>query len=338
VALSALLAWLCASGLTAPRMLSTPSVKTALGDGAIEARAAWFAPIPYGYDETNLTEIHRPPTWTAASEIDAFGRYVRGARAMAGDPSGFAPTSTPVEVRAHEPALDSIARHWMGTDALGRDVLARVLWGARPSLLVAALATLCVTVLGVALGAIAGYFRGALDLILSALIQLLQSFPTFLLMLAAIAIVGDGALGARASPLAVVVAVIALVGWTGIARLVRAETLRVRELDYVAAARALGLPQWRILLVHVVPNAIQPAIAAMAFAAAGAILIESAVSFFGFGVRAPTPSWGAVMQEARSTAHVWTFVFPGLLIFATCAACAWIGDALRDALDPREAA
>lgn len=334
---SAVLAWLATAALAQPRMLSTPSIKDGLLNGDIQAKSVVFAPLAFGFDETNLTEIHRPPTWWPTSEIDEQGRYVRGPRALAADPAtGFQPSSTPVEVRFAEPERNALSRHWMGTDALGRDVLARVLWGGRPSLLVGAASMLAVSLIGLVLGALAGYFRGWVDDTVSAAIQLLQSFPSFLLMLAAIAIGSDGALGASCSPLWFVVAVIAVVGWTGIARLVRAEVLRVRELDYVAAARALGFSPWRVLAVHVLPNSVQPAIVAAAFSAASAILTESAVSFLGFGVRAPTPSWGAVMQAERSTTHLWTFVFPGLAVFATCASCAWIGDALRDALDPKE--
>jgi peptide/nickel transport system permease protein len=224
----------------------------------------------------------------------------------------------------------------MGTDAIGRDVLVRLLWGGRASLGVGFASMALVTLLGIALGGLAGYFRGWIDSGVSACIELLQSFPSFLLVLAAIGIGLDGELGRRVSPLVWVVAVIGLVGWTGVARLVRAESLRVRTLDYVTAARALGFSPPRVLLRHVLPNCLAPAIVAAAFALAYAILTESAVSFFGLGVRAPTPSWGSIMQSERAVSHAWTFVFPGLAIAASCASCAWIGDALRDALDPRE--
>lgn len=337
LAVCALLAWLCTAGFRQPAMLRSPSIKDGLRNGDLSARASVFAPLRFGFDETNLTEIHRPPSWWPSSEIDERGHYVRGPRQFDNAlRQGFEPTATPVEVRFAEPARNSIARHWMGTDALGRDVLTRVLWGGRSSLAVAAAATVLVSVFGVFFGAVAGYFRGWVDTLITALITLLQSFPSFLLMLAAVAIGLDGEWGRALSPLWFVVAVIGVLGWTGIARLVRAEVLRVRELDYVAAAQALGFSHVRVLLRHVVPNSIAPALVAAAFAAATAILTESAVSFFGFGVRAPTPSWGAVMQSERGLAHLWTFLFPGLAVFATCASCAWIGDALRSVFDPRE--
>lgn len=330
-------AWLANAGFREPPGLSTPTLKAALASGDVVASTVVFAPFPFGRDETNLSEPLRPPTWWSGSELDEQGRYVRGSRARAADPAtGLRPVSESVRILPGEPDLNSAWRHPCGTDALGRDVLARTLWGGRASLAVGALATLAVTLLGLWLGALAGYARGPLDRAISALIALLQSFPPLFLVVTAVAIGSDGPAAARLSPLVWVVLVIALVGWTGVARLVRAEALRVRELDYVLAARALGFSPARVLLGHVLPNVLAPALVAAGFVAVSAILAESSVSFLGFGIRVPSPSWGALMQEARTGQHAWLFLFPGACLLVTALCLSWLGDAARNALDPRE--
>lgn len=336
-AVAFLLAMLCAAAFRAPSGLATREVKLGIASGAIELSSAWFPPIPFGRDETRLSEASRPPTWMAAAEIDESGRYLRGPRSERAA-SGLVPAHLPVAVLPAEPALNSPVRHVLGTDALGRDVLARVLWGGRASLAVGALAMLGVLALGVLLGALAGYLRGPFDAACSALVAVLQSFPPFFLVVTAAAIGAERAAQARLSPLVWVTLVIVAVGWTGIARLVRAEALRVRELDYVLAARALGYSEPRIFLRHVLPNVLTPALVAAAFVAISAMLAESSVSFLGFGVRLPDPSWGALLQEARASSLGWLVACPGALILLTCLALSWLGDAARDALDPREGA
>lgn len=336
-AVAFLLAMLCSAAFRAPSGLATREVKLGIASGAIEISSAWFPPIPFGRDETRLSEASRPPTWMAAAEIDESGRYVRGPRSERAA-SGLEPANLPVAVLPAEPALNSPVRHVLGTDALGRDVLARVLWGGRASLAVGVLSMLGVLALGVLLGALAGYLRGPFDALCSSLLAVLQSFPPFFLVVTAAAIGAERAAQARLSPLAWVTLVIVAVGWTGIARLVRAEALRVRELDYVLAARALGYSEPRIFLRHVLPNVLTPALVAAAFVAISAMLAESSVSFLGFGVRLPDPSWGALLQEARASSRGWLVACPGALILLTCLALSWLGDAARDALDPREGA
>jgi peptide/nickel transport system permease protein len=223
-------------------------------------------------------------------------------------------------------------RHPLGTDSLGRDVLVRLLWGGRVSLLVGCASVVLAVVIGVCAGALAGYFRGATDALVGAAIGVLESFPALFLIVVAVALLA--AHGVR--PELAIVAVIGLHAWIGVARLVRAECLRTSQLDYVLAARALGFSHARILARHVVPNSIAPVYVTAAFWVTAAIAFESATSFLGFGVRPPTPSWGAVLHESQSSAHWWILVFPGLLVFAACLACNWIGDALRDHFDPRE--
>jgi len=334
-AVALLLATLCSAVFRAPSGLATREVKLGIATGALEFSSAWFPPIPFGRDETRLSEASRPPTWMASAELDERGRFVRGPRALhaAGE---LEPAASPVTVLPAEPALNSPMRHLLGTDALGRDVFARVLWGGRASLAVGLLAALGVLGIGVLAGALAGFLRGPFDAACSALVAVLQSFPPFFLVVTVAAIGAERAASARIEPLVWVTLVIVAVGWTGIARLVRAEALRVRELDYVRAARALGYPEARIFLRHVLPNVLTPALAAAAFVAISAMLAESSVSFLGFGVRLPDPSWGALLQEARASALGWLVAAPGALILLTCLALAWLGDAARDALDPRE--
>lgn len=334
-ALSVLLAVLCSAVFRAPSGLSTREVKLGVATGAIELASAWYPPIPFGRDETRMTEAARPPTWKSASELDERGRYVRGPRAARAS-GELEPTVLPVLVLPAEPALNSPVRHLLGTDSLGRDVLARLLWGGRASLAVGLLSACGVLLIGVLVGALAGFLRGMFDAAASALIAMLQSFPPFFLIVTAAAIGAERAASARIEPLVWVTLVIVAVGWTGIARLVRAEALRVRELDYVKAVRALGYSETRIFFRHVLPNVLTPALAAAAFVAISAMLAESSVSFLGFGVRLPDPSWGALLQEARASSLGWLVAAPGLLILVTCLALAWLGDAARDALDPRE--
>jgi peptide/nickel transport system permease protein len=331
VAASLALAALARAGFSPAPVLSTPALKQALDAGDVVAERVSFALVPFGPAETNLTEAFRPPTWSAAAEIDDGGRYVRGARAPSAD-DGLVQAAAPVEVRRGESSRNCWRRHPLGTDSLGRDVLARLLWGGRVSLAVGFASVALAAAIGAFAGGLAGYFRGRVDAALSALIAVLQSFPAFFLILVAVAL-----LPARGvHPQAATVAVIGLVGWTGIARLVRAECLRTSALDHVLAARALGFSHARVLALHVLPNSLSPLLVAAAFAVTSAILIESATSFLGFGVKPPTPSWGAVLRESQSSAHWWILVFPGLAVFATCLACNRLGDALRDALDPRE--
>jgi peptide/nickel transport system permease protein len=325
LAASLALAPLVRAGFAVPPALATGAIKDGLRSGELTASRAWFAPVPFGPAETNLGEAFRAPTWTATSRIDEPGRSARD--------DGLAPESAPRIARPGEPDAGSALRHPLGTDSLGRDVLARLIWGARVSLAVGFASVALAFALGTLAGGLAGYFRGKLDAAILAVIAVLQSFPAFFVILVAVALLPARGL----HPQAATIAVIGAVGWTGIARLVRAECLRTGALEYVLAARTLGFSHARVLARHVLPNSLAPAIVAAAFAVTTAILIESATSFLGFGVRPPTPSWGAVLRESQSSAHWWILVFPGLVVFATCLACNRIGDALRDALDPREA-
>jgi peptide/nickel transport system permease protein len=219
--------------------------------------------------------------------------------------------------------------HPLGTDDLGRDVLSRMIYGARVSLAVGLLATALSLVIGMALGAVAGYYGGAADWIVSRLIEVVLCFPFLLLVLAIVALFQPS--------LWTILIALAITSWTTEARFVRAEFLRIRELEYAQAARASGARDPRIIFRHLLPNALAPVLVSSSFGVASAILTESALSFLGYGVALPASSWGSILAVAQEYIDFawWLALFPGLAIFATVAAFNLIGDRLRDALDPR---
>jgi peptide/nickel transport system permease protein len=245
----------------------------------------------------------------------------------------FAPWLAPYPPSAQnlpERLLPPSAQHWMGTDDLGRDGFSRVLYGARVSITVGVSVVLASGIIGLALGALAGYFGGLLDSVVNViLINAFLSFPGILLAIAFAAFLGPG--------LDKVILALSITGWAGYARLARAQALKVREMDYVAAARSLGASHARILGRHILPNIIQPVLVQATIGMAAAILAESTLSFLGVGVLAPTPSWGAMLNDARS--HLldapYLAVFPALAVMLAVLAFNLLGDALRDWLDPR---
>ncbi|MEW6073401.1 MAG: ABC transporter permease [Planctomycetota bacterium] len=296
--------------------LESASIKAGLTSGDIVATRVVFPPLSFGFAELRAGERLRPPSWAGGA-----------ARAPAG--AGAGPPE--VEVLYGEPAAASPWRHLLGTDSLGRDLLVRLLWGGRISLTVGLVSAVLLVLIGTAVGAAAGYFGGWIDLVLSRVIEVVLCIPAFFLILTVVAFTDP----AVVPPLVAIAVVIALVRWTGVARLARAEVLRLRELEFTLAARALGASALRTIFRHVLPNAIGPILVAGAFAVAAGILTESALSFLGLGVSHPIPSWGALATESRSPAHWWIQVFPGLLIFVTVVCYNLVGDAIRDAVDPR---
>ncbi len=291
-----------------------------------------FAPVPMGYAETHTEEKFRPPTWTRDAELDAEGRYVRGLRQATPDPiTGYLPPATPTEVRVGEPPQNAPGRHLAGTDELGRDFFARLLWGGRVSLSVGILSAALLTLIGVIIGSLAGYFGGWVDILIMRTIEVLQSIPAFFLILLVMAFTDPAII----PPIFAIVIVIALIRWTGVARLVRGEFLRLREQEFVLAANALGFSSRRTIFRHVLPNAMGPIIVSAAFSVASGILTESAISFLGFGTQAPKASWGSLVNESQSPEHWWIQIFPGLVIFLTVTCYNLAGDAVRDALDPK---
>lgn len=245
----------------------------------------------------------------------------------------FAPFLAPYDPYAVDPArrleLPSAA-HPMGLDELGRDVLSRVMHAGRVSLAVGYVVAVSAAVIGLLVGAVSGFYGGMVDTVLMRLVDVLLSVPTLPLYLILAALIpGGGALR--------IILIFTAFGWTGVARLVRAQVLSLRTLEFVLAARALGVSEARLILRHLLPNALAPVIVAATLAVGGAILGESALSFLGVGIAPPTPSWGNMLQRAQE--YVWSAphlaVFPGLCIFITVLSFNFVGDGLRDALDPR---
>ena len=222
--------------------------------------------------------------------------------------------------------------HWLGTDELGRDVLARLVHGARVSLTVGLLSMALCVVLGLLLGGLAGYYRGAVDAVISRLTEVMITFPTLFFVLAVLGLL-------RITSLVPLVLVIGFTRWTDISRLVRAEVLKLNGLDFITASRALGLSDARILVRHLLPNALSAVLVAATFGVASAILIESALSFLGLGAPPPTASWGELLTQAHRYLTYpgawWLAVFPGLCIAATVLALHELGEGLRALLDPR---
>jgi peptide/nickel transport system permease protein len=243
----------------------------------------------------------------------------------------FAPAfaSEPDEVDLANRLMPPSAEHRLGTDDLGRDVLARMIHGARVSLIVGLVATAIALVVGSLFGAIAGYYGGAADWLVSRLIEVVLCFPFLFLLLGIVALF-------KPSLLTIVIA-LGLTSWTSEARYVRGEFLRIRDLEFAVAARASGARDARIIFRHLLPNALAPVLVSASFGVAYAILIESALSFLGFGVPLPTASWGSILAAAQE--HIdyawWLALFPGIAIFTTVAAFNVIGDRFREALDPR---
>ena len=219
--------------------------------------------------------------------------------------------------------------HLCGTDLLGRDVLSRLIYGARISLEVGILAVGISLAIGIVLGALAGYYGGLIDGLICRFIDIMLCFPTIFLILAVIAYLEPSILN--------IMIVIGLTSWMGVARLVRAEFLSLKERDFVLAEKALGAGNLRIIFRHILPNALPPILVSATLGVGSAILVESALSFLGLGVQPPTPSWGNMLTEGKNTLEVawWLSVFPGFAILITVLGFNLLGEALQEITDPR---
>lgn len=244
----------------------------------------------------------------------------------------FAPLLSPYSPT--EPNVDMIlfppsAEHLLGTDAIGRDIFTRLLYGARVSLWVGFIAVGISSLIGVTLGLISGYFGGIIDEIIMRIVDIMLCFPSFFLILAVIAFLEPSMMN--------IMIVIGLTSWTGLTRLVRAETLSLRERDFILATKLSGASKARILFVHILPNTLAPVLVSATLGIAGAILVESSLSFLGLGVQPPYPSWGNMLLDGKDVLSnaPWLSLFPGLAIFITVLGYNLLGESLRDILDPR---
>lgn len=235
----------------------------------------------------------------------------------------------PNEINVKAILLGPSAQHWMGTDGLGRDVLSRMLHGGRVSLLVGLVAVGISTVIGILLGAIAGFYRGWIDVFIMRLVDVMLSIPSFFLILAVIAFLTPSIIN--------IMIVIGLTSWMGVTRLVRAEFLSLCEREYVLASRTLGARDYRLIFTHLLPNSLTPIIVSAVLGVAGAVLMESGLSFLGLGVQAPQASWGNILTDGKEYIQFawWLSLFPGLAILITVLGYNLLGEGLRDALDPR---
>ena len=286
-------------------------------------------------------------TGAAALRREAWIRFRRNRLAMAGLfmalsvilAAAFAPVLAPYnpfkqliwtqggEVRLAPPS----AAHIMGTDLYGRDIFSRILHGARISLQIGIFATIVSLLVGVPLGALAGYYGGFTDDAISWLINVIFAFPFFLFIIAVVAVFQNPSMS-------VIYLAIGLVNWVGIARVTRAQFISLREHEFVETARALGLPDRRIIFGHILPNALAPVIVQANIGIGGIIMIEAGLAFLGFGAQPPTPSWGLMISDGQRYLGIgkwWWAVFPGLAITYTVLAFNFLGDGLRDALDAR---
>jgi len=257
---------------------------------------AIYPPIPFGPTEQDLDSLFQPPL------------YVKPREQLKDANDGFP--------------------HMLGTDNTGRDVLVQMIYGSRISLTVGFVAVSIYITIGVVVGAIAGYYGGLPDIAISRIIEVVLLFPSFFLILTLVAIFGQSVY--------IIMVVIGVTGWPTIARLIRGEVLKQRAIDYVAAARALGSSHGRIIFRHILPNALSPALVAIPFGIAGAIITEAGLSLLGFGVRPPTPSWGTLLRLGNENyTYWWLVVIPSLAIFLTVTIFNLVGSGLRDAMDPR---
>lgn len=235
----------------------------------------------------------------------------------------------PTDINLKDALLAPSSGHFFGTDSLGRDLYSRIIYGARISLSVGFIAVAISALIGIFIGAIAGYYGGWLDNCLSRFIDIMLCFPSFFLILAVVALLEPNIIN--------VMVIIGLTNWMGLARLVRGQVLSIKEMEFVQAGKAAGTTNFNIIIRHIIPNTMGPIVVSLILAVAGAILIESAISFLGLGVQPPIPSWGNMLIDAKQSLGVcwWTIMFPGLAILITVLGFNMLGEGLREHFNPR---
>lgn len=272
--------------------------------------------------------------------MDFWNRYKKNKLALTGSAivvfffllSIFAPWISPYDPGAINLQIvlsPPSAAHPLGTDQLGRDVLSRMIWGSQISLKVGFVSTGIAILIGMVLGAVAGYYGRWVDTLIMRAVDIMLCFPTFFLILAVIAFLEPSIWN--------IMIIIGLTGWMGITRLVRADFISLKERDFVQAARAIGAGDFRIIFSHLLPNAMASLLVAATFGIAGAILTESALSFLGIGVQPPTPSWGNILTDGKDNIDIawWLSLYPGMAILLTVLGYNLLGEGIRDTLDPR---
>lgn len=244
----------------------------------------------------------------------------------------FAPVLAPydpLQINLVKSVKGPSSAHWLGTDYYGRDILSRIIWGTRISMTVGFVVQFITTVIGVSVGAIAGYYGGKIDMFVMRLTDIFMAFPGLLFIIAVRVALGPGLFN--------VFIAMSVVGWTGRARLVRSQVLAIRESEYIEAAKALGVKTPVIIFKHILPNCLAPVIVGVTMGIAGAIMSEAGLSFLGLGVQEPIPSWGSIVNEGLQYLRTapWYSLFPGAAIALLVLGFNLLGDGLRDALDPR---
>ncbi|HTU24325.1 MAG TPA: ABC transporter permease [Pirellulales bacterium] len=291
--------------------------------------AAFAAAPPYGLRPLNAYQSRSFPQEQFQSEGKSYGVY---------PPVPFGPTEIDLDARFEPPLFRKPRDRWLegndgfvhllGTDKTGRDVLVQMLYGTRISMTVGFVAVGIYLALGIVLGALAGYFGGKTDMLVSRVIEVVMLFPSLFLILTLVALIGRSVY--------IIMVVIGITGWPSIARLVRGEVLKQRAIEYTLAARALGSSSLRIVFRHILPNALSPVLVAAPFGIAGAIITEASLSLLGFGVEPPTPSWGTLLYQGHSNYHNWwLIVVPSVGIFLVVTLLNLVGSGLRDAMDPK---
>ncbi len=313
---------------TFDKVLMTTDFKDQIQNGDIELEDVVWAPVAFGINENDsLNRFTEPYAWVLIKRVlgweDEEDAESSGEAGEAGADAESSGTDSGVAPFGF--------KHWLGTDNNGRDVMTRLLWGGRISLSVGFVSMGFAAFIGIIMGSLAGYYRGWVDFAIMRMIEIVMSVPALLLILTVIAFVPPSIFN--------IMIVIGLTRWTSIARLMRGEFIRLGDQEFVLAARALGVSNTRIIFRHILPNGMAPILVSVSFGIAAAILIESALSFLGFGIMIPFPSWGGLLSDARETVSSdgrwWIIWCPGFMIFLSIVVYNLVGEGLRDALDPR---